>query len=506
MGLGGALVGCTSGSVELVLDLPDAEALAPLDPASVTLVASAPGGAPRATTSLISSDGSFELGELPVAADLDLAVELRDASQRLVGYGRAVGPVTTSPDDTVEVRVPVRRPFVYVTEDGGGAQLATFDPTRDPLDGSYKGSLAIPDTTILAVPAGGSDVVLLGDDGLRRLSTSDHAVVQGSPTTLPTAINDAVTSPDGAWLVVGHAEGIALVNVQTGAITDQGVDAAVERVAIAATASGGLAAVGLVDRATECGTTSQLVIIPLDGSAAPTTIETNRALADIGASPQQARVVGADACENELAIVSGGEGVLTTIPQPAAVAVLGGRAFVVGSVPGDIDPIEGVTTAPGHLEVVAVDVAGGAEVRVQLPGVVQSTVTTRVRERDISRNLMAHVVVPTDLSVVPPGDLVAIAYQAGFRAPNLIDLIQNPPFPPTPRTIFPQIVAATAEYQLVDLTSGTFVQRVRTRCDLDIDLTGDPLFPQWLCSAAAGQDVADREFVPASVAALYGAR
>jgi hypothetical protein len=488
--------GCSSGSVELVLDPPEAESLAPLDPASVTLVASTPGGTPRATTSLIAADGSFDLGELPVGGGLDLAVELRDASQRLVGYGRAVGAVTVSPDDAVEVRVPVRRPFLYVTAEGAGTRLATFDPTRDPLDGSYKGSITTPASTTIAVPAGGSDVALVGSDGLRRLSTSNHEVESGAPTDLPGGIRDAVTSPDGAWLVIGHDEGIALVDVTTGAVTDQGVDGAVDRVALAARPDGGLAAIGLIGRATECGETSSIVTVPLDGSSGPIVVELDRPLADIGASPQQARVVGADACKGELAVVSGGEGTLTTVRGPTAVAVLGSRAFVVGVVPGVRDD-EMITMQAAYLEVVAVDVVGGAEVRVQLPPVIQNVVATQVPSRDITRGLKAHTATPIDLSVVPPGDLVALVYSAEFDAPVVFDAGFTP--------IFPLMNASSAEYQLVDLTSGTFVQRVRTTCQLET-LTPGAFFRTWECDPSAGQDVADSDFVPASVAALYGAR
>lgn len=498
MGFGGALVGCTSGSVELVLDPPETDALAPLDPASVTLVASAPGGAPRATTSLIAADGSFDLGELPVAADLDLAVELRDASQRLVGYGRAVGPVTVSPDDTVEVRVPIRRPFAYVTAAGGATRLATFDPTRDPLDGSYKGSITTPVPTALAVPAGGTDVVLVGDDGLRRLSTSDHEVVAGAATALPAGIRDAVTSPDGAWLVIGHDAGMALIDVATGAITDQGVTEPVDRVALAARPGGGLVAVGLIGRTTtDCGEPSTFVTVTLDGSAAPVVASALRPLADIGASPQQERVVGADACEGELVVLGGGSvETIATIRGATAVAVLGSRAIAVGVVPGVRDS-DGITADAAYLEIVAVDVGGGAEVRVQLPPVIQNVVATQVPSRDITRGLKAHTVTPIDLSVVPPGDLVAVVYSAEFDAPAVFDAGFTP--------IFPEMDASSAEYQLVDLTSGTFVQRVRTTCELQT-LTPGAFFRLWECSASAGQDVADSNFVPASVAALYGAR
>jgi hypothetical protein len=129
--------------------------------------------------------------------------------------------------------------------------------------------------------------------------------------------------------------------------------------------------------------------------------------------------------------------------------------------------------------------------------VIQPVTATQVPSRDITRNLKAHIATPVDLSVVPPGDLVAVIYTAQYEAPAVIDELFN--------TIFPRMEATSAEYQLFDLASGTFVQRVRSACELDV-LTPGAFFATWECSAAPGQDVADDDFVPASVAVLYGAR
>jgi len=64
--------------------------------------------------------------------------------------------------------------------------------------------------------------------------------------------------------------------------------------------------------------------------------------------------------------------------------------------------------------------------------------------------------------------------------------------------------ATSNEYVLVDIATGGYVQRVRSRCDLT---TGIAQLGNWECRPSTGQDVSQvGDFTPSTVAVLYGAR
>src|SRR5579862_2267200 len=124
---------CGTGSVDIVLDMPQNSALAPTGAATIELIAQQLGETPTGSTSDIADDGSFSLGKLPVVNGLSLSVVLRSTGQRVVGYGEATSPVDVDARAAIEVDVPVRRPFAYLT--GPTTGIAALDTT---LDGSAK--------------------------------------------------------------------------------------------------------------------------------------------------------------------------------------------------------------------------------------------------------------------------------------------------------------------------------------------------------------------------------
>jgi hypothetical protein len=64
--------------------------------------------------------------------------------------------------------------------------------------------------------------------------------------------------------------------------------------------------------------------------------------------------------------------------------------------------------------------------------------------------------------------------------------------------------ATSNEYVLADIATGGYVQRVRSRCDLE---TGIAQLNNWECRPSTGQDTAQvGDFTPSTVAVLYGAR
>jgi hypothetical protein len=219
--LGSLLAGCESGSVSLDFEMPADTSLVPSAPTTVTLVAEVPGEPRRTETHQVDADGHVELGDIAVADDVRVSVELRSATQRVLGYGRS-GPIAVSPQETVEVPVRVRRPFAYTG--GAPGAVATFDPTVDPAERDFKGEVAMDRTpsVVVGTPDGAMMAVLaaVGNGGeVRLLSTSTHAV-EGATVPLQAPPVDAVVTADGRFLVASHdgpSGGISVVDLEAAA-------------------------------------------------------------------------------------------------------------------------------------------------------------------------------------------------------------------------------------------------------------------------------------------------
>ena len=502
---------CSSGGVDLVLDVPDDPTLAPASAATITLLARKSDQPTRATSSALAEDGTFELGRIAVGDGFDLAVEMRSATQRVVGYGRAGAPVEVTANDVIEVVIPVRRPFVYMT--GGGDRLIAFDSTRDAADPGYQSEIALPEAASLAIPAGGQEVAIIADQQdhavVRRLITATHEIADAPPLEIGGGVRDAAASPDGHWLVIGHTSGMTVVDLTSGEATPIAGTGDVERVAIGSDPSGKPWAIGLVGRAEPPACEpSRLAVVALGGAASADMIDVGRPLIDIGADDVQPVVVGVDACGGALVKIPLDEPgfpdvapmveMLAEVPAPTAVAALGGRAWAIGSVAGVID--NEITTEAAHLVLVSAGLAGGGSARKDLPPVVESMVAIDAEGQDVARNLKAGTAVAYDLAVVPPGNQVALAYHATFHAPTLV---ATTPFGQVP--IIPRMDATSDEYLLLDADGAAPVHRVRTSCELEHE--SGAFISTWECRRSPGQDAAvGAGFHPAMLSVLYGGR
>jgi hypothetical protein len=497
--------GCGVGSVDLVLDLPADADLAPVGARTVTLVTAAPGNTPRATTSEIAADGSFDLGKLPVDDGLSVSVVLRSPTQRVVGYGEAPGLVDVVPRDVVEVDVPMRRPFAYLT--GAGANLQAFDTTADSA-AMYQREVATPAAATLAAAAGG-DLFVIDDGGsgaqARLVSGATHTA-DSTVIDLPGGPRDAAATTDHRFLVVGDAGGMTVVDTVTGMVASFPVTGGVDRVTIAARAAGGLRAIGLAGRVLPgaCGRASQILDVSLDDlTASATMVDPGVPLADVAGTETSVDVVAVDPCSNALIRLAGTEAqniTLADVPAPTDVAAMGGQAWALGSVPGVVDNTGGssTTTVAGHLVLIQAAVDGSASGRADLHDVTQVVAgyddmgTPLALNRDIN----AHAVTPRALVVVPPGDQVAVLYDADFHAPALSDGFGE---------VIPDMTSHTSEYELLNATGGAVVQRVLTHCDLTYDDMG--AVASWKCLPAPGAGWPQvGQFTPKGLAVLYGSR
>src|SRR5450432_2774613 len=154
----GCLVfGCTStGSLDLDLQLPTVPDLRPTGMTTVSVVATSPEIGSIANTSILNGQ-SFSAGELPVGTGIQIDVLFHDVSNRLVGVGEAPVLVDIKGDQTTKLAIPVRRPFVYASS---GSKLYSFDPTLDPRDAKFQGTLSGLTSPQLAVSVGGDRLVV----------------------------------------------------------------------------------------------------------------------------------------------------------------------------------------------------------------------------------------------------------------------------------------------------------------------------------------------------------
>jgi hypothetical protein len=507
-----AAAACGTGSVDIVLDLPTPMDLAPAGASTVTLIAEAPGESPRATTSEIRDDGSFDLGKLPVADGLSLSVVLRSTTQRVVGYGRAEARVDIRARDPVEVDVPVRRPFAYVT--GPTGAIAAMDTTLDSSQKDYQKMIQVGGGAQLVATAGRDVWVIDGSGHATRIAGATHQP-DGATLNLPGGISDAVASSDGRWLVAGTGNGLAIADTKSSKVTNVGVPGGVDRVAIGLAPAGGLRAIGLSGQrtSTSCGgsSSSKIALVGLDpgaGPGQPAVQDAGSPLADIAASESTPAVVGADPCAETLVRLGlAGEinanQKLAAVPGATAVAMFGDRAWALGSVAGVVDPggpssMDDVTTKAANLVVVAVASSGDTPSRSDLAPIRQVVegLDSDGQTIALSRDINAHTAAPIDIVVVPPGDQIALLYRADFHAPALSDGLKE---------VIPETTAHIAEYELLNATGGAVVQRVLVNCNLQYDNMGS--VASWKCEPAAGADwPLVGGFEPGNLAVLYGGR
>lgn len=505
--------GCVDeGSVTLRFDVPEAEALRPAGAETLTLVARVGEDAPRATTAQIGDGSSIDLGQLPIEDEVWLAAEMRTAQERLVGYGQAAGPLAIEAGADVEATIPVRRPFVYLA--GAGARLVSLDASV-PASAAYQGMLAAPGTPeVIADVAGTELATITGAGALSYVDTSTHAASTRAAVPLPAAPLDAVATPDGAFLVVGHggaAPQVSVVDVATGGVEAAVLDAPAERVAVTRGSDGAWWGVALLGRATtdtQCAP-SRLAAFPLATPANETAavIATSIGISDLGGDARTGLVLVADRCGDRVLRFDPVAGALDTttpvmtLPAPTAVAATDGRAWAVGHDRMETDSSQvpdGVIDA--WLVLGSATIGGDGAGVDALPPVVERVRATEVDYPDqaITQDLHANTVVASDLVILPGGEQLGLRVAVELHGDEFQNIFGD--------IVIPELDMTTEEYWLVEASTRVPSQRVRTECALVVGPCSSVcILREWDCNPDLDAPQVG-EFTATGMVALFGAR
>jgi hypothetical protein len=495
---------------------------------TVTVLATGPEIAPfEVTTALTGS--SFKAGEIDVANHVQLKVLVHDVSNRLVGLGEAPELVDIVGEEKKTVTIPVRKPFIYASS---GSALYTFDTTLDPRDTKFQGKLPGVAPTA-GVTVGGDRFVVAGGTSLQIIETATHKVI-GNPITLPGAINDLAPVPSMKKVAVAHASGIAIVDIESGMVTNAAVGA-VDRVTVGPAGDGRMVAYGLVGRVAPpdlppqlvaCTGMSSVVAVFVDAPAVTAPKPLGGAVSAISAAPSQAAVFAALPCAGQVARIDGDPTSevaqltlmkMSTLSYAAAVAVLGDRVYAVGTKPavamctmGGCTPTSstacpetsnnrvGYVSEGARLLVQSLPAAGGPDVTVELPERRETMLDTGDGARSHAQVLHPLGSVPLDLVALPGGRYVSVVTRNSYYIESATDT--------TFGVILPCLKTSTADWLLVDLASSSIVQRVRAHCMIT-NVRPGALFPNWACDEPPEAERSTQgDYIQTSVGALFGVR
>jgi len=527
-----AISGCTSeGSFDLVLTLPSDPELRPTGMTTVTVVLTSGDETPVATTSVL--DGNrFTAGDLAVAQDVRIEVQLRDVSNRLVGVGEAAELVDIVADQKTVVSIPVRRPFIYASN---GAALFSFDPTLDPTDTKFQGQVMGVNVPQVVVSVGGDRLAIVASSQLSVLTTETNKLV-GVPIVLPGVTRDAAAVPGTRKVAVAHDQGIAIVDIDSGAVVNAMVGP-VDRVTVGPSSDGRLLAYGLVGRVQPninplqtCGGASALVTIDVDAPAVVTPKPLPQPVSDLAAAPENVGLFATLPCMGKVVKIQGdiesGNPTFTdfaTLERATVLAVAGGRVFAAGTrasvpnctTPGG-NPVACVPDSPtrcppggpipasavdyvtegAHLIVQSIPLSGGMPITLDLPGRRETIFDDDDPAKQHAQVLQSFGTVPLDLVALPGGQQVGLVATSNYYIQQLSNGIN---------VVLPCLDATTSDWMLLDLASSSIAQRVRTSCALVVGPADD--FPNWKCDVPPpGERSSFGEYVPLSVGALFGAR
>lgn len=503
------------GQVELDFLLPETEALSPADAqlAEITVVTTVPDEGRRSESRPIERGEPLDLGRIPVGEGIQLAVELRSPTQRLIGYGRGPGPFDVRVGETTRVPVRVRRPFGYVTRPEG---IATFDTTLDARSPNYRSSIPLPRAPLVVVPAAdGADLIVLTSTGngseLSLVSTSTHQPSAVPAVALPAGAIEAAVSIDNRFVVIAHdgaTGGLSIVDLaalRAGNAAPVYVDlGSVGGVALTPglTPDSSGRAFALLERAGAVGcptdaSSSTLIAVSLDD---PTqigpTIPFDGPIHDV-AGASDGRLVIADGCKNRLDVVDPDDDVqraeLAALTRASAVAILDDRVWGIGT-----EPAAGPSAA--RVEMVSIGIDGSGEKRNTLPALQERMVSPGFSDQGqlAINNLNADEAWVYELAVAPGADQVALLIWSYYHGYEVGEFFGSP--------IIPEMWVETYEYFLINASDAGVAQRVRTWCELDWDRDAFPVIDDWECGQAPDQDVSRTPYEPRRLAVLYGAR
>jgi hypothetical protein len=530
------LAGCTStGSLDLELSLPTAMDLRPTGMQTITVIAQSPDLAPVENTAVIDKNGHFAAGDIPVGKGIQVDVLLRDFSSRLVGVGEAPQLVDVAGDQTSQLTIPVRKPFVYAAS---SSQLFSYDSSIDARQPAFQGALSGVTSPTIAISLGGDRLIVASGSKLQVVDTATNAVM-GMTFTVPGAINDAAPVPGRHLVAVGHASGMSIVDIDSGQVSNAS-GPSVDRVAVGGGTGAALTAYGLVGRVgpsdgpnNTCSGSSQLVSMPVDAPASTLTPMpiTQGAVSDIASSPETASVWATLPCAGKVVSLSGEASQSVDLERAAALAIAGDRVWAVGSkapVPVCFDTSFNPTACPANptamctsgmyssgsigwadpgakLVVESIPLAGGSPIEIDLPERRETMLDAgdpRDSAHENARVLHPLFFEPLDIVVLPGSEFVAVVTKSTYYTMEFIG-----PTSGGTAVILPCLTATTGDWLLIDAASSSVAERVRTQCDLTYGMNDVTVFQTWTCAdPPAGEQNTLAPYLPTSVGALFGAR
>jgi hypothetical protein len=497
----GALAACGTPSLELALELPDDPALRPQGMTTVTLEA-------RLETTTISTTapidfddsgrGYFDLGNLELEGSGEFSVELRSATERLVGFGQAAQEVAASDGDN-RVIIPVRRPFVYTAS---GSGMFTFDLSLDVSDDVYQGKLGS-DEVITVHPLGTLLLVIVGPAGspqLVILDSADHQLQPRAAIGLPSGSRDLVAVRGTSTVVVAHAQGLAVVDLERDQVVDVPLGVAVDRLVVSGTGAGATV-YGLVERVVPveaqvpCTGSSRLVRFDVTTGNSEVLLPA-RAISDLGATRDLEWIAAVDPCQGKLLAVHPDLAIdeLADVTRPARLAMTRDRIWMVGSTLRDRSiPL----STPAQLIISSVLPDGSDLQQLELAPKREAMQSRNDPEREVSNTMGASFVRPLDLGILPGGDRVVVITDNRFDTEALVDADGS-------SVLIPAMDAITSEVLVIDTRTGSQA-RVRARCELTVIDAIAAAFPDWDCAETAEIERPRQEsFAPRALTTLPG--
>lgn len=498
--------GCGEGGLTIRLDLPEEPSLSPISGQAVTEVAlvvrGADGRSQRLSRTGDSRDG-LSLGRL-AEGEVSLSVELLGSTGRLLGYGRAPEPVAVRSGADVEVAINVRRPLVYLS--GHPDELAIFDASED-ARGAITGGVSLGQVAAATATSADGAEIFVATEGasgaaITTLSTSTHQLSEPLASIAGRVGDLAISSAGFAAIahrsdVAGAGGGVTLVDLARPE-TPTHLELGDTRRVIVDDQRGAIYA--LVRPTVICVPAEPVeaeivaLAISLDNET-PAPLSWTGSAADIALDPATGLLYVADPCAGTISSLDpqGSAAPVPVLDLPAASAVAIHEGMLIAA--GNTQSTGGVALALVSLDL---GTPGAEPVITELPALKERAVSGELDEGGQSVEVVAgaDAAAVVDMAAVPGTDRIALVSLAAFAIAASVD---------SGFEVTPDMLLTAWEYQVVDAT-GALVQRVRTRCELEVEIDANTIFTVWDCGQADNQSVPAVEFEPRTLNVLFGSR
>jgi hypothetical protein len=484
--------GGSTGTIELVLQLPPSGDLRPTNLATVAVGITQADGNENVTTTPL--DGMrFSAGDVPLDEPIQLRVELRDNTNRLVAFGRV--EQTVNPDSSDQrITIPVRKPIVYISSEKA---IVTLDPTVDGFDPKFQGSIT-GTTGGMAFPLDGTDIGVVTGGSLQRLSTADHKPAGNAINMMATGSSDAARVPGQRRMVFATGGGIVAIDVDTGDVKSLAASPKPDRIAVGGSVETGFAVYSLVGRVSPptgtmtCTGSSMVMAYSLDDSNEQPRMVAMGQFSDIEAVDDA--VFAANPCTGRVTrIDANGGAFMMSVPSVGALAIEGSRLWAAGSASGG-------TGQGSRIRLGSIRFDGTDFQEVLLAPKAEVMTYDGDQAKELALNIHADTEVALDLAVLPGAQYVAVIARMDSHRLARFDTLSG-------QKVIPEMDATVTDIVLADPASGGIQQRIRAKCVLTLIARTNAEFPDWSCVTLIGaEQPLGGESTPTTIGALYGGR